>query len=255
MLKGTAISISGKGGVGKTTIAALLLRALSGAGRSILMVDADPATNLPDAIGTHVESTVGMVATRLKKEAQSDELPPSMTKRELLELWIMETLTETQTFDLLVMGRTEGEGCYCMVNNLLTNILDVLISNYDLVIMDMEPGLEHLSRRTDHDVDIMFIVTEPSKMSFTTAERIRDLTKEVHIDVRRLLLIGNRFPSGTEKVVIEQSRSTGMELAGVVPVDPNIVSYSVEGKSLLELPDNSPSVIALDEIVKRVGIK
>lgn len=166
----------------------------------------------------------------------------------------MEILHETPKFDLLMMGRGEGEGCYCMVNNLLTRILDTLSKNYDVTLMDMEPGLEHLSRRTDRDVDIMLIVTEPSKMGFMTAKRIKDLTREVHIDVRRAYLVGNRFPPTLEKTVEGQSRLIGVDFGGVIPEDPSVLGYNLEGKSLLELPPSSPAFRAVREIAKRIGL-
>lgn len=249
------ISISGKGGTGKTTLAALLLKILTeNNDRDILVVDADPASNVPDTIGISVKKTVGTVATELKKRVQADELPPGIPKSDILESWVMEILHETPKFDLLVMGRGEGEGCYCMVNNLLTRILDMLSKNYDVTLMDMEPGLEHLSRRTDRDVDIMLIVTDPSKMGFMTAKRIKDLTGEVHIDVGRTYLVGNRFPLTLEKRVEGQSRLIGADFGGVIPEDPSVLSYNLEGKSLLELPSSSPAFRAVREIAKRIGL-
>lgn len=253
--KGLVVSISGKGGVGKTTVAALLLKALlEENGREILIVDADPATNLPDAIAVPVKKTVGTVSNDLKKQIQSDELPPGVPKSDILEGWIMDILVETPKFDILAMGRTEGEGCYCFVNDLLTKILDTLSKNYDLTIMDMEPGLEHLSRRTDRDVDVMIVVTDVSKMGFETAQRIRDLAKEVHIRIGRLYLVVNRVPSEMMSIVKDQSEKAGLELAGIIPVDTDVLNRSINGESLLEVPEDSPALKAVREITKRVGL-
>ncbi len=250
------ISISGKGGVGKTTIAALLLKTLleEDGHRSILMVDADPATNLPDALGMRVERTVGAVANELKRKIERGEIPPSMSKADILEAWVYGTLVELPEFDMLVMGRTEGEGCYCYVNSLLTRILDVLISNYDVVIMDMEAGLEHLSRRTDKDVDVMLIVTDPSLMSLRTAERIKELAKEVHVRVGEIYLVGNKVPAGMEELLRSKAREIGLELAGMVPDDPLVLEYSIRGTSLLKLPSDSPAARAAKEIALRIGL-
>ncbi|GAH33480.1 unnamed protein product, partial [marine sediment metagenome] len=173
MTRGTIISITGKGGVGKTATTSLILRTLieSTKNKKILVVDADPATNLPRVLNVPVERTVGMVATDLKKRINEGSLSPGTAKQELLESWVFDIIVETEHFDLLTMGRTQGEGCYCYVNASLRRIIDTLVDNYDIILMDMEAGLEHLSRRTEHDVDLFIIVTDPSQMGFDTAER------------------------------------------------------------------------------------
>jgi len=249
------VSVSGKGGVGKTAVTALILKVLLERGeRPILVVDADPATNLPDVLGVEVAKTVGDVATKLKRDIEADKLPPGVSKGDLLESWVFETLVEGDEFDLLAMGRTEGEGCYCFVNSLLTRILDKLTANYKITLMDMEAGLEHLSRRTDRDVDIMLIVTDPSKMGFETARRIRELAEEVHINVREMYLIGNMFPRGLEGLVRRKALEIGLRYGGVIPQDPNIASFNLEGRPLLELPPDSPSVVAARKITEKVGL-
>jgi len=249
------IAIAGKGGTGKTVLTALTLKLLlKHNGRRILVVDADPATNLPDVLGMSLENTVGMGANELKKKIGSDEIPPGVDKKGLLEGLIMQTLVETPKFDLLAMGRTEGEGCYCLVNTLLTDIIDTLSKNYDLTLMDMEAGLEHLSRRTDRDVDIMIVITDPSRMGLETARRIRDLAKEVHIKFQKIYLVGNMFPAGIGETLKKQAESFGIELGGIVPVDPNVVNFGMVGRPLLELPDDSPAVVAVKKILEKIGL-
>jgi len=164
--KGLVIALSGKGGVGKTTATALMAKILSESNpeKNILVIDANPDSNLPDLLGIPVKRTVGTVTDDLKKALEKSEIPPTMTKEDILETRIFEILLETPGFDLIVMGRGEGEGCYCAVNAFLAHIIDRIMGNYDLTLMDMEAGLEHLSRRTDRDVDIMITVTDPSSM-------------------------------------------------------------------------------------------
>lgn len=249
----SVISVSGKGGVGKTAVTALLLKLLVGKG-SVLAVDADPATNLPDVLGVRVEKTVGMVVDELRKKIQHGNLASTISREGILEAWIYEVLVETDSFDLLAMGRTEGEGCYCSVNYMLTKIVDSLSRNYDYTLMDMEAGLEHLSRRTDRNVDLMLIVTDPSKMSLETAKRIKELTEEVHIEVKRIALIGNNFPPDLNGSLRDKASQIGLELVGVIPPDPKIMEYNIQGRPLLELPINSPSLNALRNIAERLGI-
>lgn len=249
------IAVSGKGGVGKTTITALMVKLLSATKqRSILVIDANPDSNLPEVMGMSVTKTVGMVTGDLKRAIEKSEIPPEITKESILESHIFEILKETPSFDLLVMGRGEGEGCYCPVNTFLTRIIDTLSKNYDLTIMDMAAGLEHLSRRTDRDVDIMIIVTDPSFMGLRTAKRIKELAKEVHIDFKKLYLIGNRFTSEMEEELKDEAKKIGIELVGVVPHDDNIFEYNHAGKSLLNLSQGSAALHSLRHILERIGL-
>lgn len=249
------IAIAGKGGVGKTSITALTLKSLIEAGvKSILVVDANPDANLPEVLGVKVEKTIGDVTNELKKAIDRGELPPTISKRDLLEYKVFEVLKELPEFDLLVMGRTEGEGCYCMVNDILTEVVDALSRNYTITLMDMEAGLEHLSRRTDRDVDYMLIVTDPSKMGFLTALRIKKLSKEVHIQFKKMFLVGNKFSSDQESLLYEQAKEIGVEPLGTIPYDENIFRFNLEGRSLLKLPDDSPALIAVRSIVRRMGL-
>ena len=254
--KGIVISVSGKGGVGKTTLTALTVRLLSEAKQgSLLVIDANPDSNLADVLGIPYTKTVGMSATQLKKQVEKGELPPEVTKRDLLEARVFEALEESQDFDLLVMGRTEGEGCYCLVNNLLTHIIDTLMKNYDHVVMDMEAGLEHLSRRTDRDVDTMIIVTDTSRMGLQTAKRIKELAQEVHIQLKKIYLIGNRFTTDMEPVLKEEAEKIGVDYAGLIPLDENVMRYNLTGQSLLTLlPNDSPALIRLKMILTKIGL-
>jgi len=249
------IAVSGKGGVGKTTITALMVKLLSEAKeRSMLVVDANSDSNLVDVLGLSVTKTVAMVTDELKKSMERAEIPYGMTKKEILESRVFGVLKETPSFDLLRMGRGEGEGCYCSVNTLLTRIIDTLSKNYDLTVMDMEAGLEHISRRTDRDVDIMIIVTDPSFMGFQTAKRIKELAPEVHIEFKKIYLIGNRFSPKMEKTLKQEAEKIDIELAGVVPYDENVFTHNLTGKSLVELSQESPALVSVKRILTRIGV-
>jgi len=254
--KGLVIAVSGKGGVGKTTTTALMAKILSESNpeKSILVIDANPDSNLPDVLGIPVNRTVGMVTEELRKSLEKSEIPPTMTKEDILETRIFEILRETPSFDLLVMGRGEGEGCYCPVNAFLAHIIDRLVGNYDVTLMDMEAGLEHLSRRTDRDVDIMIVVTDPSSMGLQTAQRIKEVAKEVHIDFKKFYLIGNRFKPEMEPMLLGEAEKLGYELVGIIPNDDNIFAHNLSGKPLLSLPHNSPAITAVKQILKQVGL-
>jgi len=249
-------SISGKGGVGKTTLTALLLKVLieNSSEDAILVVDADPATNLPEVLGVTIPKTIGDVVEEFKRRISSmDNL--GFEKSSLLQYWIMrDCLVETTYFDLLAMGRGEGEGCYCYVNTVLTKILVDLIKNYTVVLMDMEAGLEHLNRRVDRYVNTMIVDVDPSIMSFKTAERIKTIAEEVRINPEKKYIVGNRIPQSMYETLIKWAKKIGYEVAGVIPEDELIMKYNLIGKPLLTLPSNSAAVEAVKNIAKNIGL-
>lgn len=256
MEKKLVLAVSGKGGVGKSTLVALILKILTGKKKkSILAIDANPDSNLPNLLGVPTaRKTVGNVTDELKRSIDKGEIPPDVTKKDILEYRIFEILEETPGFDLLVMGRSEGEGCYCLVNKLLADIIDTLSKNYDLTLIDMEAGLEHLSRRTDRDVDVMMIVTDPSSMGFETARRIKELSKEVHIEFKKIYLVGNRFACEMESELKEEAGEMGIEFAGLIPDDADVLGYNLRGQPLIELPSGNPALQAAKDILKRMEL-
>lgn len=255
MAKKLVISISGKGGTGKTTVTALLLKWLIQNTEKIsLVVDADPATNLPDVLGVELQRTVGQSSKELKDKIEAGTLSPTLSKKDVIEANVFQTLVEEDRFDLLAMGRSEGEGCYCFVNNMLTRILDTLTRNYEVALLDMEAGLEHLSRRTDRDVDSMIVVTDPSKMGLETARRIKEILDEVHINVKHIYLVGNRFTPDLEELLQKTANDIGMEYGGIIPVDENVMAFNLTGKPLLNIPDDSPAYKAVGNLAKKIGL-
>ena len=249
------ISVSGKGGVGKTTTSALLTRIVTEkTKRDLLVVDADPVMNLPRALGIEVSKSVGSIATRLRQDIDEGSFAGEIVKSDVLEGEIFESLIEDAKFDFLAMGRTEGEGCYCYVNRLLTQILDTLSQNYEITLLDMSAGLEHLSRRTDRNVDILIIVVDPSRAAFEAALRIRDLAKEVHIEFKKIVVIGNRFPPDMEDDLRNQFEAEGMHLIGMIPSDDDLSKTNYRGAPLFELDSENSAVKAVESIAEKLGL-
>ena len=246
------IAVSGKGGTGKTLVSSLLIKSLTSTGKDILAIDADPDSNLPEALGVDVHKTVGDVREELKEDTAKGRIPTGMNKWDILDYKIMESIIETPSFDLLVMGRPEGSGCYCAVNNMLRRIIENLSSNYDVIIIDTEAGLEHLSRRTTQNVDVMLVVTDKSKRGMLTAQRIGQLADELEIKFQELYLVVNRVNPENEEQILKKARETGLDIAGVIFEDEEVTQYDIEGRPLVELPDESNTVKTVSGILSRI---
>lgn len=248
---GKVIAVSGKGGVGKTFIASLLIRQLSdlnSGNGTILAIDADPDANLAESLGVKFEKTLGDI----REEISEKKLPPGVEKRKFLDSKIFEIMVEEKNFDLLVMGRPEGPGCYCAVNHILREIIDKTTELYDYTIIDAEAGLEHLSRRTTEDVDILLIITDTSKKSFLTATKIVELANELKIKFEKIYLILNKVKEEDSEVLGVMKEDIGMEIIGEVPEDELVLKYDLEGRSFAELPKNSKAYSAIGKILEKI---
>jgi CO dehydrogenase maturation factor len=253
---GFTLAISGKGGVGKSTFAALAIRYLSeDVGRSVLAVDGDPNATLGALLGIAVDATIADL--REETLEKKDSIPSGMSKDRFVEYRIQQSIIEHPGFDLLTMGRPEGPGCYCFVNSLLRGYLDKAASDYPYVVMDTEAGMEHLSRRTTTSVDLLVIVTEPTVVGADTARRIADLARTLPIQVRRSVLLLNRVPpDGVSPAVRERLEAIGLDLIGEIPLDEAILAASAAGQSLLELPKDARMFTAVRDVLAReIGAK
>lgn len=246
------IAITGKGGTGKTAVAGMLIRCLSSGNKTLLAIDADPDSNLPDVLGVKVEKTIGDMREFMLQER--DRMPLDTNKERVLESKVYEVLTEMPHYDLLVMGRPEGSGCYCFANNLLRGIMDRILKNYDLTIIDTAAGLEHLSRRIIRDVDELFVVTDGSRRGLQTAERIRELAKSLNLNIRKMHVIANKVTPENRARIEEYARELKMDLVGVVPFDETLAKFDLEGRPLAELPPDSAAFQGVGEIAKMMGL-
>lgn len=250
-LKGFNIVVAGKGGTGKTLMSGLLLRDQIKHG-PVLAIDADADSNLPEVLGVEVTKTVGDVREQLleSKTRHTDNIQKTPDK--ILEEGIMESIVEDHKFDLLVMGRGEGEGCYCSVNNILRSIIDTQVKNYETTIIDSEAGLEHISRRTCRDVDIMVVVTDASARGMNTAKRVAELVNELYINFGKIFVVANKITDKTKDIIDKQARDSGLEIIGYLPIDAQIAENDALGKSVWELPDDNPVVAAAQQVFKRI---
>jgi len=250
--KMTTIVISGKGGTGKTNVASLLVRILSQT-KVVLAIDADPDTNLADALGFPVTKTVGDIREGFLDE--KDDLSPELDKRSYLESRVMGIIEEADRFDIIAMGRPEGPGCYCYANNILSAVIEKLEGNYDLVVIDTEAGLEHLSRRTVKDIDILLVVSDASKRGLDTADRIKILADELNIRVKRIVVLANRVRNERDREKLKNmAEKMNLELIGFIPFDEELATLDLDGLPLTQLKDNSPAFKAVGEIVERLNL-
>ena len=212
----------------------------------ILAVDADSNSNLNEVLGVKVRSTIGDAREMMKKD-----VPVGMTKDIWFELKVQESLTEAKGFDLIAMGRPEGPGCYCAANTLARKCLDLLTGNYQYIVIDNEAGMEHFSRLTTRDVDLLFIVSDSSQRGILTASRIRDLIHELDLRIVREVLVINRVQGHPDPQIYEEVKKQNLELGGILPVDEEVYRYDSEGKPTFQLPLESKAVQAARRIFEK----
>ena len=233
------IAISGKGGTGKSTLSAMMVRCLIGKSpQAVLAVDADANACLGLMLGVDTGSTVA----DLRDEALSKK-EGGVSRVEMFELGMEQLVTEAKGFDLLAMGRPEGPKCYCAVNNLLRQFLDKMSDQYGYVLADNEAGMEHLSRRTTNQVDLLIIVAEPTKIGKVTAQRIIELCDSLPITVKEIGVIWNR----TDR----QVDAGALNVLGCVPNDDNVMNAAIDGKTIFDLPEDSPALSAVRDILHK----
>jgi CO dehydrogenase maturation factor len=240
------ISFSGKGGVGKSTLLVLMLKYLLEKFKdtNILVIDADPDANIGDIIGKeiHFKETIGGKMAVLKNKIQKRQIPLDVSKDQIIESEVFEALIEMDDFDILEMGRAEGEGCYCSVNNTLKRVIDILSKNYDIVLIDAPAGLEYFARKTGRDVTDLVIVSDPSKMGIHTMKRILEVTKEVDLSFENIWILGNRFPEKIREILeneVVKINEKNVIFLGLVPNDEEISKINLIGENLLHLSNES----------------
>jgi CO dehydrogenase maturation factor len=258
----TTIALAGKGGVGKTTIASMVIKYLVQAqGGSILAIDADPSSNLNMVLGLDLEWTVGEIREdmlgKVKESltaggAAMGSLPGGMNKHDYLDYEIHSALAEGSRFDLIAMGRSEGQGCYCAVNHNLRQVIDDIGKGYRYVVIDNEAGMEHLSRRTTRDVQHLLVVSDPTQRGIVAAQRIAGFRKDLDINIDNTYLILNRVIGDTPQPLLDVIDDMDITYLGSVPANQDLAEFEFSGKPLIDLGDESPVYRAVSEMMEKI---
>jgi CO dehydrogenase maturation factor len=230
------IALAGKGGVGKTTIGGMLIRYLIEElkGGPILAVDADPNSNLNELLGVNVCSTIGEARELMKKD-----VPQGMTKDVWFEYKVHEAIIEGKGFDLLVMGRPEGPGCYCAANSLAKQSIDTLKKNYPFIVVDNEAGMEHMSRLVTQDIDHLYVISDPSSRGFLTVKRIIELIGELNLTIKDWHIIVNRVMENEDEIITKMAQEKGLRISGLIREDRILARADAEGMNIFSIPKDS----------------
>jgi len=243
-----SIGLAGKGGTGKTTIAGLLIKYLVGKGKTpVLAVDADSNANLNEVLGLSVNDTLGGAREEMKKGVAT-----GITKDVFMEMKLEQAVVEAKDFDLIVMGRPEGAGCYCAANTLLTTYLDRLIGNYAFVVIDNEAGMEHISRLTTNNIDLLLIVSDASRRGIQSAARIFEITDELGLEIGRKHLIINQAKEGHHEIIEKGVNSYKLDLLGIIPEDGQVRDFDLHGRPTVELDSENRALKAAFQIFEKM---
>ena len=253
------VSFSGKGGVGKSTLLVLMLKYLLEKFKdlNILVIDADPDANIGDIIGKeiHFKETIGGKMTVLKEKIQKRQIPLEVSKAQIIESEVFDALIEMDNFDILEMGRSEGEGCYCSVNNTLKRVIDILSKNYDVTLIDAPAGLEYFARKTGRNVTDLVIVSDPSKMGIHTMKRILEVSKEVDLKFENIWILGNRFPDNIRDVLekeVANIKEEYVKLLGFIANSDEISKMNLIGENLLLLPNENEAYKTAKDLFAKI---
>jgi len=239
------VALAGKGGTGKTTTAGMLIKYLNMNNKSpILAVDADSNANLNEVLGVEVTETLGDAREDMKK----GKVPNGMTKDVFISMRMEQAIAETPSFDLVAMGQPEGAGCYCAANSLLSGFLQKLTGNYKYLVMDNEAGMEHISRLTTRNLNVLLIVSDTSRRGIQAAIRINKLASTLNIGFEKSCLIINQAKEPPSDEVLKLLEVSGLELAGTVPEDEMVYEYDMAGRPTIELPEDSRAFKAACDI-------
>ena len=250
------IAVAGKGGVGKTTTCGMIIDYLCKKHDGpVLVVDADANSNLNEVLGVEAEVSLGQIREEMAQAELKGTIPKGMTKADYAEMKFNDALIEEDDFDMIVMGRTQGKGCYCYVNGVLKAQVDKYAKNYSYIVMDNEAGLEHVARGTLPHVDTMLLISDCSRRGIQAVARIAEMVEELDLKPGKMGLIVNRAPGGVlEDGVKSEIEKHGLTLFGVLPHDDEVYRCDCNGEPSARLPETDAMKTALSGIMQTIGL-
>ncbi len=250
------IAVAGKGGVGKTTTCGMIIDYLCSKKQGpVLVVDADANANLNEVLGVEVETSLGAIREEMAQAEMKGSIPAGMTKADYADFKFSSAIIEEDDFDMLVMGRTQGKGCYCYVNGVLKTQVDKYAKNYSYIVMDNEAGLEHVARGTLPKVDTMLLISDCSRRGIQAAARVAEIVKEMDLKPAVMGLVVNRAPDGQlDDGVKEEIAKHGLKLLGVLPQDDGVYRCDCAGQPSAKLPGTNPVKSAVKDLMQTLGL-
>ncbi len=250
------IAVAGKGGVGKTTTCGMIIDYLCNKKDGpVLVVDADANANLNEVLGVEVETSLGEIREEMARAELKGTIPSGMTKADYADFKFSSAIIEEDDFDMLVMGRTQGKGCYCYVNGVLKTQVDKYAKNYSYIVMDNEAGLEHVARGTLPKVDTMLLISDCSRRGIQAAARVAEIVAEMELNPAQMGLIVNRAPEGKlDDGVMEEIEKHGLKLLGVLPQDDGVYRCDCDGEPSAKLPETNPVKAAVKQVMQSLGL-
>ncbi len=245
------IAVAGKGGCGKTSVCSMVIRYLKINQRTpILAVDADPNENLGESLGLEIRQTIGTILDSFQHD--KIKIPAGLTKEAYLQYKLNENIVESTGLDIITMGRGQGPECYCYPNTVLKNFIEDLSSSYKYVVMDNEAGMEHLSRKTADDLDVLLLVSNHTVKGIRAVARIKDLVQELKLNVKHQLVIVNNVPGGElDPLVTGEMTNLGLVADTVIPSDETVYRFDLAQKPLITLPDDSVAVQSVNRMMSK----
>lgn len=252
MSKSTIIAVAGKGGVGKTSLSATIVRCLTEKypDKKILAIDADPAVGLSTALGIDVKMTIDDIRKEIIASVDEGDTREAVELLGEAKYRIFDALVETDGYSFIAVGRPESAGCYCKINSYLKEVISILSDEFDYVVIDGEAGIEQINRRVMERVTHLILITDPSKKGCQVIKTIKDVADDL-VMYDKIGAIVNRM---TDESLKDYINIDGVEVLSYIPNDTNLAMFDIQGENVFNLPESSPVVKGVRETLTKIGV-
>jgi CO dehydrogenase maturation factor len=250
--KATIIAVAGKGGVGKTSLSATIVRCLveKYPDKKILAIDADPAVGLSTALGIDVKLTIDDIRKEIIASVDDGDTRTAIELLGEAKYRIFDALVETDGYSFIAVGRPETAGCYCKINTYLKEVISILSNEFDYVVIDGEAGIEQINRRVMEKVTHLLLITDPSKKGCQVISTIKSVADEL-VMYEKIGVIINRMADESLKDYID---TNGIPVLSYIEDDKNLSVFDIKGENIFNLPDESNVVIGVKKALNEIGV-